>query len=404
MLKRFEVTNFKNFNEKFVFDFSETKNYAFNESCVVDGIVKTGMIYGPNGCGKSNLGYAIFDIQTHLTDEKTNPIYRRDYLNAGNSSDIAEFCYTFQFGDFTLEYSYGKFTVDKFAYETVKINGKKVVSFKRNKDTLATILLEGTENLNKKIGDSNLSVVKYIGRNSIFNNNITNMVFESLLIFVDHMSLFQPINMQNYIARFPDENWLSNIVKKESGYTLKQFEKFINKAGVPCKLAIVKSLDEDRLVFDFGNKKIDFLSNASSGTQVLTFLYIDLIFLRLRIKSTIADNKIHELQIENLELNDEIQGTDSSTILLKPFVFVDEFDAFYHHNLSQQVVKEFRDLDTQAILTTHNTSIMTNDLLRPDCYFTMNENSIKPLYQNTIKDLRKAHSLEKMYRAGAFSE
>ena len=87
-----------------------------------------------------------------------------------------------------------------------------------------------------------------------------------------------------------------------------------------------------------------------------------------------------------------------------PFIFVDEFDAFYHHNLSQQVVQEFRDLDAQAIFTTHNTSIMTNDLLRPDCYFTMNENSIKPLYQNTIKDLRKAHSLEKMYRAGAFNE
>ncbi len=70
MLKRFEVTNFKNFKEKFVFDLSDTKNYSFNEECVENGIVKTGLIYGANGCGKSNLGYAIMDIKTHLSDDK----------------------------------------------------------------------------------------------------------------------------------------------------------------------------------------------------------------------------------------------------------------------------------------------------------------------------------------------
>ena len=54
-------------------------------------------------------------------------------------------------------------------------------------------------------------------------------------------------------------------------------------------------------------------------------------------------------------------------------------------------------------MTTHNTSIMTNDLLRPDCYFLMNGKGIKSLANCTPKELREAHNIEKMYKAGAFS-
>ena len=84
-------------------------------------------------------------------------------------------------------------------------------------------------------------------------------------------------------------------------------------------------------------------------------------------------------------------------------MFIDEFDAFYHHELSRLIVEELKKLDIQFILTTHNTSIMTNVLLRPDCYFVMNKNEIKSLSKSTDKELREAHNLEKMYKAGSFN-
>ena len=56
----------------------------------------------------------------------------------------------------------------------------------------------------------------------------------------------------------------------------------------------------------------------------------------------------------------------------------------------------------QVILTTHNTDGMNNDLLRPDCYFILNENKISSLADATEKELRCAHNLQKMYKAGAF--
>lgn len=84
------------------------------------------------------------------------------------------------------------------------------------------------------------------------------------------------------------------------------------------------------------------------------------------------------------------------------FVFIDEFDAFYHHELSRLVINKLKETGIQFIITTHNTSIMSNDLMRPDCYFLMNSRKILPLPKCTEKELREAHNIEKIYKAGAF--
>ena len=45
---------------------------------------------------------------------------------------------------------------------------------------------------------------------------------------------------------------------------------------------------------------------------------------------------------------------------------------------------------------------MTNELLRPDCYFQIENNRIAAFDQLTEKDLREEHNLQRMYNAGAF--
>ena len=67
MLKKFVVTNFKNYKTRTEFDLGNPSNYEFNSNVVdANGITKA-MIYGINGSGKSNLGLAMFDIIYHLS-------------------------------------------------------------------------------------------------------------------------------------------------------------------------------------------------------------------------------------------------------------------------------------------------------------------------------------------------
>ena len=70
MLSKFTVKGFKNFGEKLELDLGHTCNYEFNASAVKNNLVNKGMIYGFNGCGKSNLGLAIMDIVSHVTDKQ----------------------------------------------------------------------------------------------------------------------------------------------------------------------------------------------------------------------------------------------------------------------------------------------------------------------------------------------
>ena len=109
--------------------------------------------------------------------------------------------------------------------------------------------------------------------------------------------------------------------------------------------------------------------------------------------------------------NIESTGTRSLTLLYywltnikdASLVFIDEFDAFYHYKLSFEICKKLFALkNCQVFLTSHNTYLMTNDLLRPDCNFIIGNNLIKPLHQCTEKELRFGHNIEKIYRSGAF--
>ena len=376
MLRKFEVKNFKNFQDWFVFDLSDIKSYEFNAECIEGGISAKGIIYGANGCGKTNFGRAIFDIKTHLTDDKIDSCYVTNYLNANLGSGIAEFRYTFQFGEDLVEYAYGKKAVNKLVYETVSINQQQVISFDRRADKEAVIELAGAETLNKAIGDSDISIVKYVQNNTVLDEDSNNKAMSSLYGFVDAMSFARTINSHNEVA--VNSQAISEFILVD-GDGLSSFEKFLNDADVNCKLTTIEVDGGQRLAFDFSGRPVEFCRIASTGTLSLTLLFMRLWTLRLRS-----------------ELCEKGAGA-------VPFIFIDEFDAFYHQAVSKMLVMILKRDRCQAILTTHNTSIMTNDLLRPDCYFFMNETTIKPMHRLTEKELRKAHNIEKMYKAGAFN-
>ena len=67
MLKLFEVSGFKNFLSPIRIDFSDVKNYQFNENCICNNLLQKLIVYGKNASGKSNLGLALFDIVSHMT-------------------------------------------------------------------------------------------------------------------------------------------------------------------------------------------------------------------------------------------------------------------------------------------------------------------------------------------------
>lgn len=368
MLKKIEITNFKNFNEKFAFDLSNTNGFNFNKEAIQNGIVNTGIVYGHNACGKSNLGLAIFDLISHLTDRKFVNTKYNNYLNANNSNTKATFKFIFKFDENEVAYEYTKKDYETLVSETLTINNKIYININKEKSTVFTTIAKGAENLKKDLKDSNISVISYISKNTILEDTLENSLFNTFIEFTDSMLLYKNLDDRFYIGLKQGNNSVSNYIV-ENNY-LKDFEFFLNKTEIKCKLISKKVEGKYQIFFNFEDKDIEFFSIASSGTISLAVFYVWQKFM----------------ENENCK-----------------FVFIDEFDAFYHHDLSTVIVEKLKNMkNTQVILTTHNTSNISNDVLRPDCYFVMDDKKITSLKDRTNKELREAHNIEKMYKAGSF--
>ena len=87
------------------------------------------------------------------------------------------------------------------------------------------------------------------------------------------------------------------------------------------------------------------------------------------------------------------------------FVYLDEFDAFYHYELSEYILKYVNNKsEFQTVLTSHNTYLIDNELMRPDCYAIMGKGKITSFADSTNKVIRKTHNLEKMMLGGEFEK
>lgn len=366
MIRKFSVKNYKGFKEELSFDFTEFKDYKFNKFAIKDNkVIKNAIIYGENGSGKSNFGLALFDLTLHLTDKERIPLQFSNYLNGDSDLNVASFSYEFELNGYLIKYSYEKSDALTLVYEDLYINDEKIFSynFNNNRGDFPGMKMIGTESL--KINDINISVLRYFA----FNANLKEKSPILLLMdFVNNMLWFRTtIDGNQYIGMKDGSSILTeSIIKLDK---VREFEIYLKNKGIKMNLEpYVSATGEHILISKYNYKQFDFLQIASHGTKVLLLYFYWLQKLK-----------------------------DAS------FVFIDEFDAFFHTHLSETMFLELsKKTNSQMLITTHNTDMMTNNLLRPDCYLLIANGKIKSLPNYTDRELREGHNLEKMYKSGIF--
>lgn len=368
MLKKFEVENFKGFENNIVFDLS-AREYAFNKNLVVNDVVNKAIVYGKNGVGKSSLGIAIFDIVSHLTDKERMPVrYLINYLNLNSDKPYAIFKYTFQFDEDIVVYEYAKRDPNNLIYEKLIIDEKVVIDYNFFDTNVRYLDQSIVGELNIELIDNKLSVLKYIYRNTPTNTSIP---LTKMMQFVDNMLWYRSLSEGNMYCGF--SVGASTLVDKlyESG-KVKDFERFLQDNGLNYNLKFIPVNGTHELVasYDGGKKMVPFVSLASTGTMALFLFYF---------WSISAFEKIS-------------------------FLFIDEFDAFFHYESAENIVLQLNKAKSfQTVLTSHNTYLMQNRLTRPDCCYIMTNERITNLFDSTDKEIREAHNLEKMYINGVFN-
>lgn len=368
MLKKFQVENYRGFKGSLSWDLSDTRDYGFRKNLVDNKIAKKSVVFGKNGSGKSSLCTAVVDITAHLLDAEKDNILPHLFTYVGNEKKYATFTYVFQFGKDEVIYTYCKANLTTLLFEAIAVNGKEMLihNFIDEKDNF--IRIPGAENLRTQGLQQQLSVVKYIYNNTIQDEN---SVISKIMKFVSGMLYFRSLRDANkYIGYKLGSEKLNEIILNNG--RLEDFNAFINDMGLNYTLVPLKLMSGALTIgAKFENDNVvEFESIASSGTRTLMLFYCWFIeFGKLT------------------------------------FLVIDEFDAYYHYELSEKILSIIQSFDNmQSVVTTHNVTLLHTKCTRPDCAFVIEDNGIKNLSSLTKKELREAHNIEKLYRANEFEK
>ena len=372
MLISFTVENYKNFEHPITLDFTEIHDYKFNNQCVKNGLLSKIIIYGANSSGKSNFGFALFDIVGLLTDKNTDNKQNDpgSFINADSGSNVAKFTYVFKKGTDVIKYKYHKSAPTVLTYEELIVNDELIFSydFITKKKNLVKMEKIYSDTLNFEYYENNFAILRYIAYNT---NQPEDSFVKFIMNFVSHMLWFRSLQENGYIGLTTGSEQLGAWIA--SNNLAKDFQFFLKKlAGIDIEIEAAKlpqPIPTDVLVEKHKKANFVFEQIASNGTRALELLF----YWSWRFKEV-------------------------------SFLFMDEFDAFYHFDLAKNVIKYIIDMDNlQAVFTTHNSFLASNELLRPDCYYILQEGKLTSFVDGTERELREGHNLEKMLRNGEFS-
>ena len=226
--------------------------------------------------------------------------------------------------------------------------------------------LEGDETTEENI-EPKLPFLRWLISNVALKND---SVLIRLSNYVRRMIMITVGNEMPYRVRRMSNAFYESLENPER---LKDLEDFLNAMGIECRLVLKKLPDGQRELYFAHEKLVPFYENASSGTLALVDLYRRLI------------PKVWDASL----------------------IYLDEFDAFYHYEMAENVIKFFKKKypRCQMIMTSHNTNLMTNRLMRPDCMFILSrKGTLTALCNATTRELREGHNLEKMYISGEFEK
>ena len=422
MLLEFTVGNFYSIKEEISLSMIASSDDTYDEINtfnVEDGIsaLRTSVIYGANGSGKSNFLKAIKFFQSFIKNSS------KKYTIGDNipvmpfrfNTDNAEKPSLFEiiFHENGKRYRYG-FEVDQEKVVSewlyVKFTSRESLMFYREQENPI------------EIGSKYRGIKKYLNKHK---NVRENALFLSVLVqngdegeakevakYVNNITVIsglmgshngKTIELLN-IDKYHDEKEEIINIMKSVDFGLDSLSLDFHELDVSEKNEIIDTFpDELRKIIE---------KNMGKGIE---FGPIKEIEINSHHKIFNGDNKF--IGFETLKIEEESDGTKRFFQLIGPVIdsikngkvlFIDEMESNLHLFILETIIKLFQNKcvnsDSQLVFSTHNISLLSSELFRRDQIWLMEKDIYGASTLNSLVEykLRKDVSFEKNYRMGKF--
>ena len=439
MLVGFSVSNYKSFKETQSISFVASKITRHKEHVAIRNnrrILKSGLIFGANAGGKSNLVKAIRFSREIIVNGLDHVNLNKRYFRIINEIYTVPGVFEYRIMIGNVEYSYGI---------AVSYSKKVVLSewLVRISDTGEEIYL-----LNRVVGEDGISHATSEARfankaeqNKMdfylegFDESISDaykkksILSDIALRANEKEGVFAEIKkiykwFDDMIILFPTSKYnglnevAANDHKKEFFSALMKFF----DTGIDFVGGESKEMDFDKILYNIPRSeaekiKVD-ISNAASESPIMFKVDEQIFELHKDEDGNIVYNKLlldHGNSDDKFEYADESDGTKRLFDLIPLYyesaesvILIDEIDRSFHTNLTRKFLELFYDLtaneDCQLIATTHDSNLLDLDLLRQDeiWFVERQEDHASKVFSLNLFKERFDKKIEKEYLLGRY--
>ena len=402
MLIGFSVSNFKSFLDQQSISFLASRISRHKDhikEIANKKVLKSGLIFGANAGGKSNLIKAVAfsrNIILHgLNRTDTNKKYFRINQDANKIPGVFE--YRLIAND--TEYSYGfafSYASKEFLSEwLVKISGDtETILFDRNVDesgnsTVSSNIVEdnsdeNVDRLKVYLEDFEDGISDALKKKTILSDIAQRSTIKSG-VFKDIIDVYKWF--QDLIVIFPESKYVNLDSVVEDNDSKDSFSNYLLNVdtGIESIESRLMDFDLDKLLSDIPKEKAEQIKNEIANRITHSPVTLRINDQRFVLKQNENGEIVYSKMLLNhgnandlFEYSDESDGTQRLFDLIPIFlaqknnrvILIDEIDRSLHTNLTRKFIELFfvvsRDRSSQLIATTHDSNLLDLDLLRQD--------------------------------------
>lgn len=439
MLIRFSVENFKSFNDRQELVMIPAKKLKTNKEHVIAlnkvNVLRNATIYGANASGKTNIIDAI-RFAKHVITKKIPMEASKMYCRVFSENQEKESKFEFEIYKNGKFYAYGfsllmseQIIKSEWLYELLPSKNTQTMLFERETDTNRlelgeNLILDEIDTMRFKtykldFEDNNTGLfIREMNRNKKMNKESKLTFFRDVFEWFDEdlVTIFpdQPITDFEYFYGDGGSDKINEIIELfDTGISKVKIEEISVadlKNKIPTKIA-------DDILQSFKNK----LEDSADNMKAMMSLRTNTAFYN--IKGAKGEEPVittimleHGSAFSDFEFSEESDGTrrlfDLLDILISneknKIYVIDELERSLHPKLTYKFLELFfehlKENNTQLIFTTHESTIMDQELLRRDeiWFVERNKDNVSHIYSLDRFKERYDKKLSKAYLEGRY--